>query len=191
MTLTDFGHLTLYTRVSLRWLLGLEVSVLVLFLLQAMHHAYFPKTKMGCPMAQTGFHGTGTSSSQHPGAAWPHGNQGSDVGVTGQPVGPAAVASQAGLKAAEHGAQSSEQASMANGAADSHGGKSGTLPAATIKALSDALVVLLKKHSVVNQTDIRCGFAAGKQRVGCMMKGLLRLHSCRDLEVAGHEPWSV
>ena len=139
-------------------------------------------------MALTDFNGTGTTSSQDPGAAWPHGNQGSDVGVTGQPVGPAAVASQAGLKAAEHGAQSSEQASMANGASDSHGGKSGTLPAATTKALSDALVVLLKKHSVVNQTDIRCGLAAcSKQHVGCIMKMLLRLHSCQGLEVAGHE----
>ena len=96
----------------------------------------------------------GSTSSQDPGAAWPQGNPGSDVGVTGQPVGPAAVATQAGLKAAEHGAHGSEQASTADGAPDQ--GRSGALSADVQKALSDALVVLFKKNSVVNQTDVRC-----------------------------------
>lgn len=105
-------------------------------------------------LTQTGI-GAGNPSTQDPGPAWPHGDEGTDVGVTGQPVGPAAVASQAGLKAAEHGAHSSEQASLANGVPDKPAGKAGTLPAEMQKALADALVVLLKTSSVVNQPNVR------------------------------------
>lgn len=73
-------------------------------------------------------------------------------------MGPAAVASQAGLKAAEHGAAKSEQASRANGAESQAMALSSEVDAAAQKALADALVVLFKKHSVVNLTDIRWEF---------------------------------
>lgn len=97
------------------------------------------------------------------------------MGVTGQAVGPAAVASQAGLKAAEHGAHSSEQASMPNGASSAHPGKPGVLSADSLKAFADALVVLFKQSSVVNQPDIR--YAVQLLRCHCDDDGLASMYA--------------
>ena len=91
-----------------------------------------------------------------------------------------AVASAAGVKAAAMGANGIESSSLADGAPVQHDANyvAAPLEAAAQKALPAALIVMFKKHSVVNMHDVRYGAsysqlvclpAATAQSCGCSL----------------------
>lgn len=84
---------------------------------------------------------------------------GRDVSVTGQVMKTPAVASAAGVKAAAMGANGIESSYLADGSPVQHDANDvaggAPLEAAAQKALPAALIVMFKKHSVVNMHDVR------------------------------------